>query len=419
MVRRRTTAALAALGLAPVVVLGGCAAPPELLRADGVARADAAAGEFPAEIDALRRSAFTLGAAMLAAAPEQNQVTGPVSLLYAVAMLRAGAGSTTADEMDRVLGLPEQNLDAALNSQLAQWEKFDGDPGSVDEDEPPVSPLMHLANGVFVDAGTPTGEGYLRILAEHYGSGVYPLDYSDPSTKQAMDAWVDHHTGGRITEAPGGYHPDNTLTLLNAVYFAAAWEQPFDPSATEDADFTTASGERVSVPMMGNLVQTAYARGKGWQGMDLPYGDGFVMRLILPDGGTPVMDQAGLLDVATVMDGADEAMVVLELPRWNHTHQQDLLPILRRLGLDETFGSAPDLAAIQQDALVTGAAQQANITVGEKGTIAAAVTQLDVMSGSMPPQPDVELSFDRPFLYQIIHLPTGFPLFLGTVMDPR
>ncbi|MET1153923.1 serpin family protein, partial [Arthrobacter sp.] len=61
----------------------------------------------------------------------------------------------------------------------------------------------------------------------------------------------------------------------------------------------------------------------------------------------------------------------------------------------------------------------ANISVGEKGTIAAAVTQLDVMSGSLPPQPDVELSFDRPFLYQIIHLPTGFPLFLGTVMDPR
>lgn len=417
--RRRTTAALAALGLAPAVMLGGCAAPPELLRAEGVARADAAAAEFPAEIDALRRSAFTLGAAMLAAAPEQNQVTGPVSLLCAVAMLRAGAGGTTAEEMDKVLGLPEQNLDAALNSLLAQWEEFDGDPGSVDEDEPPGKPLMHLANGVFVDAQTPTGDDYLRLLAEHYGSGVYPVDYSAPSTKAAMDAWVDRHTGGRITEAPGSYDPGNTLTLLNAVYFAAAWEQPFDPSATEDADFTTASGEKVSVPMMGNLVQAWYARGKGWKGLDLPYGDGFVMRLVLPDGGSPVLDQSGLAEVATVMDDAGEALVVLELPRWNHTHRQDLLPILHGLGLDETFGPDPDLEAIQQYASVTGAAQQANITVGEKGTIAAAVTQFDVMSGSLPPQPDIELSFDRPFLYQIIHLPTGFPLFLGTVMDPR
>ena len=417
--RKRTTAALAALGVAPAMMLGACAAPPELLAADGVARADVAAGEYPAEVEALRRSAYKLGAAMLAAAPEKNQVTSPVSLLYAVAMLRAGAGSTTAREMDARVGLPDAHLEAAMNGLLAEWEGFDGDPGSVDEEQPPARPLLHLANGVFVDEGTPTGEDYLHTLARHYGSGVYPVDYSDPATKQAMDAWVDHHTGGRITEAPGTFDPGNTLTLLNAVYFAAAWEQPFDPSATEDGGFTTASGESVEVPMMGNLVQAAYGRGNGWQGLDLPYADGFVMRLILPDGGTPVMDQAGLVEVATVMDGADEAMVVLELPRWNHTYHQDLLPILRGLGLGETFGPDPDLEAIQPDASVTGAAQQANITVGEKGTIAAAVTELDVLSGSLPPQPEIELSFDRPFLYQIIHLPTGFPLFLGTVLDPR
>jgi serine protease inhibitor len=419
MVQRRTTAVLALLGLAPAVMLGGCASPPQLLTADGVTRVEAAVPDYMPEIRAIERSAFRLGAAMLAEAPEKNQVTSPVSLLYALAMLRAGAGSTTAEEMDTVLGLPEQNLDVTLNALLAEWEEFDGDPGSVDEEKPPARPLLHLANGVFVDAETPTGEKYLHTLAEQYGSGVYPLNYSDPATKDSMDAWVDHHTGGHITEAPGTFDPGNTLTLLNAVYFAAAWEQPFDPSVTEDSEFTLLSGETVSVPMMGNLVEAAYARGDGWQGLDLPYGEGFAMRLILPDDGAPVLDEQGLLDVATTMNAAPAVLVLLDLPRWNHTHRQDLLPVVRRLGLAETFGPDPDLEAIQPDASVTGAAQQANITVGEKGTVAAAVTQIDVMAGSLPPEPDVELSFDRPFLYQIIRTPTALPLFLGTVLDPR
>ena len=102
-----------------------------------------------------------------------------------------------------------------------------------------------------------------------------------------------------------------------------------------------------------------------------------------------------------------------------HEYTLDLLPVLRGLGLAETFGKTPDFEAIQPEARVTGATQQANITVGEKGTVAAAVTQLDVMAGSLPPPPDVKLDFNRPFLYQIIHADTGLPLFLGTVMDPR
>jgi serpin B len=419
-VRRRTTAVLAALGLVPVLTLAGCSAPePELLAADGVEQQSVALQEHPEAVASLQDATLKLGAAMLAGRPETNQVTSPASLLYALAMLRTGAGTTTAAEMDAVLGLPAEDRDEAMNALLKAWQEHDGDPGSVDEDEPPATPLLHLANGVFVDAGTPTGEEYLARLAEHYGSGVYPVDYADPATKDKLDAWVDHNTGGRITEAPGGYDEANTLTLLNAVYFAAAWTDPFSPSSTNTEDFTLLDGEVVQTELMGKLLRADYARGEGWQGIDLPYNQGFLMRLVLPDEGSPVLDEAGLAAVNRAMAAADPAMVSLGLPKWEHEYTQNLIPVLRGLGLAETFGEAPDLHAIQPEARVTGATQQANITVGEKGTVAAAVTQLDVMAGSLPPQPDVRLDFNRPFLYQIIHADTGLPLFLGTVMDPR
>ncbi|WP_244250652.1 serpin family protein [Arthrobacter crystallopoietes] len=418
--RNRTTAVLAALGLVPVLTLAGCSAPePELLAADGVQQQSVALHEYPEAAASLQDATLKLGAAMLAGRPEANQVTSPASLLYALAMLRAGAGTTTAAEMDAALGLPAQGRDEAMNALLTAWQEHDGDPGSVDEDEPPVTPLLHLANGVFVDAGTPTGEEYLARLAEHYGSGVYPVDYADPATKDKLDAWVDHNTGGRITEAPGGYDEDNTLTLLNAVYFAAAWADPFSPSSTKTEDFTLLNGEVIQAEAMGKLLRADYARGEGWQGMDLPYNEGFLMRLVLPDEGSPVLDEAALATVNRAMAAANPARVSLGLPKWEHDYTQNLIPVLRGLGLAETLGPAPDLHAIQPEARVTGATQQANITVGEKGTVAAAVTQLDVMAGSLPPPPDVKLDFNRPFLYQIIHAETGLPLFLGTVMDPR
>ena len=82
------------------------------------------------------------------------------------------------------------------------------------------------------------------------------------------------------------------------------------------------------------------------------------------------------------------------------------------------MGRTPDFIGISADGLyVEGAAQTANITVAEKGTIAAAVTQISMAESGFA-EPDVEITFDRPFLYQILHEDTGMPLFLGTVMDP-
>ncbi|GAB3538343.1 hypothetical protein GCM10027403_24500 [Arthrobacter tecti] len=112
---------------------------------------------------------------MLAVKPEVNQVTSPVSALTALAMLRVGARTTTADELDSVLGFPAEHRDAAMNALLAEWAGHDGDPGTVDEEEPPEEPLLHLANGLFVAEELELADGFLETLAQHYGAGVYPV----------------------------------------------------------------------------------------------------------------------------------------------------------------------------------------------------------------------------------------------------
>jgi serine protease inhibitor len=367
---------------------------------------------------ALLRTSYRLGAA-LTATPSINQVTSPLGALHALSMLRAGAGTTTADEMDAVLGLTDRHHDV-MNALLASVQQFDGDPGDVDEENPPARPLLHLADAVFVPEDGETGEAFLDVLARQYGAGVYPVNFADPSTAARIDAWISRETGGRITKAPVEPDPDATLSLLTTVYFAAAWKKPFDALSTSDVPFTLASGKTVDVPTMHASPTARYADGAGWSGIDLPYGDGFFLRLVLPDeGSAPVWDDHGLAGIADALGAARPVPVMVALPTWDHEYTQDLIGLLRALGLEETFGSTPDFTAIRPGTEVSGGAQTATITVAEKGTIAAAVTQFAMRMTSMPMLPDLSISLDRPFGYQIVHDATGLPVVMGTVADPR
>jgi serpin B len=412
------------LSLGAVLLLTACSSGPALLKADGVARVSVDRSAFQGELSAFRTSAFKLGDALLRDGGSGNVIASPGSLLIALAMLRAGASGETAAEIDAVLGLPAENRDVAMNALLASLERFDGDPGSVDESNPPSKPLMHAANGLFVDKGVPTGVAYLQALAKHYGTGVYPVDFSDESaTSPAIDAWVDKNTGGRIKKAPAAYDRNNTFSLLNTVYFAGAWKTPFSANATSDAPFTKPDGAKVNVRMMHTLQDLAYAEGTGWQAVDLPFGEGFVMRLILPDTGTDTAngfapEQLGR--IAETLEAAAPESVQLSLPSWDHESSFDLREVLGALGLAKTLTTTHDFDAIQHGMTITQAAQAANITVAEKGTIAAAVTQInaEAVSGRVA-VPQRTISFDRPFQYQIVHVETGLPLFMGKVADPR
>jgi serpin B len=203
------------------------------------------------------------------------------------------------------------------------------------------------------------------------------------------------------------------------VYFAAAWDEPFDAVATGARPFTLSGGPTVDVPTMHASPTVRYARGKGWSGIDLPYGEGFFLRLVLPaEGSAPAWDEQQLAGIADALDAAAPVPVDLALPTWNHGSTRDLMGVLAALGLAETVGPGADFSAIQPGTTLSGGAQTADITVAEKGTIAAAVTQFAMVT-SAPVPPELSIAFDRPFGYQVVHEETGLPVIMGTVADPR
>ena len=165
-----------------------------------------------------------------------------------------------------------------------------------------------------------------------------------------------------------------------------------------------------------------YTEGATWQAVRLPYRGGELsMVVLLPKDDTDPVDllKPNLLSAAD--RGFSTTEVKLALPKWDLETTADLTDILRGWGMDGTFDGHADFSALTPDPTfaVTQVLQQANITVGEKGTEAAAATAIIGAAGAAPPPEDVvEFVADHPFAFAIVHDPTGVPLFEGVVADP-
>jgi serpin B len=380
--------------------------PPRLVEARNVTQA-----QVPKTLDTrpLAQSVASLGyhlAPELATqAKNGNLVFSPVSLEIALAMLREGARGHTATLMDKVLQLPSdrsRQFDALIRA-LAR-DTSDGN-------------TLSIGDGVFVDPSLPVRPSYLTALKTWYDTGVFETAFPDPALDQ-INAFVDEKTHGRIPHLLSEMPPGTLLDLVNTVYLKAAWATPFIHGVTTDAPFTTGSGDKVQVKMMSQATSLEYADGSGWQAVRLPYrGDRLSMIVLVPSGDTAPLDLLSPRVLAGASQSFSATYLQLDLPRWNIGNRFDLMDPLTALGLGDLMES-PDLSGMVEGGPglnVAQASQQANITVGEKGTVAAAVTTI-LMAGGAEPIPVV--SADHPFAYAIVDNATGAPLFEGTVSDP-
>lgn len=381
-----------------LVSLAGGVPPVAELTAD----VDRAAPDPGAPVGALTASVTGLGYRMRTLAPTGNWVASPLSVAYAFAMLRAGAGPSTAAELDRTFGFPPAGLDAAVNTLTQQVTT-----GPAPTHRAAGEPVVSLANGFFVQRDRPIGRPFLATLARDYGAGVNPVDFTSPSAARAINGWISRRTGGKITRvyAPD---PDDVAALVNTVYLHADWASPFVSTTPEP--FAGAG----SVPTM--LLPDAtlpYAQGPGWTAVDLPYAHSdLVMRVMIPTGPG---DPASLLEPAT-MSAISAALrptqVDLHLPKWTTRTSADLRP----LGPADIYGGG-DFSGIAPGLTVSRAVQEAYISVDESGTEAAAATVIAIAELARVGEPTV-VRADRPFAFAVIHKPTSVPLFVGRVVNP-
>lgn len=415
MRRNGRGAAAAAAAVVAVLAVGGCSKDagdaPKPLAADarfvGVA-ADAG------NVDPMARASVELATGLLdVAGAGDGEVVSPLSLQLALALLREGASGTVAAEIDAVAGLGGSQSVADLRALLAE---LDGDVAGIDPKDPPSTPVLHIADSVFTQDGFEVAPSFLDRVATYHAADVFALDFGGEGAQPALDSWVVRETGGLMTECPVQVTDRTRIVLMDTVTFGATWASRFSADDTWDEEFTRRDGTVVQVPFMHQDTWAAWATTDEWVAVELPYTEHFAMRLVLPESGT--LTAADWARVHADLSGADRGEIDLSLPTWTTDTTLSLTDHLGTLGLGSLLEPDGDLDGVFPSAVVSEVAQAATITAAEKGTVAAAMTAIADETSAVPPRALLEVSFDRPYEYQVVHQDTGLVLFAGRVGDP-
>jgi serpin B len=387
-------------------------------------RVEAGLSEADAAAVAINAFGSDMYARLAANSANENLVFSPASIVLALAMTRAGARGATAAEMDAVLHLDTMpNAPRAMNALSANFGERNAEfPDGVGNK---MRVQLAIANSMWVQTGFDLEQAFLDVLATEYGAEAHTVDYkSDPNAARALvNQWVAEQTEARIPQLlpDGAVTVDTRLALVNAVYMKAPWASPFEESNTSDGEFTTTSGAAVQAKMMAQHDTLAYGETDRLQAVELRYvGAELSMMIILP---RPDVALSEAMAALVTQDGLalGPTDIDLRLPKFDIETATGLADVLGEMGMPTAFSGQADFGGITkaERLLVGSVVHQANITVDEKGTEAAAATAVVMAATAIqnPPKP-IEMHVNRPFLFAIIDKPSGAMLFLGHIGDP-
>ncbi len=379
----------------------------------------AAAAEAAQEVDAFGLDLYRQTASA------DNTVLSPASVAVALAMARAGARGETASQMDGVLH--DFGSDDRAGGANSLQQALDGLNGTfIDAAGNKQALTLRIANAAFAQRGMTMEPAYLDALSARFGAGLDLVDYSKnpEAARLLIDTWVSDRTEARIPEllAPGTIDKSTRLSLVDAAYLKAPWDNPFDTAATHDAAFTRADGSVVQVPTMHALLHDAgHATGSDWQAVELPYaGNSLVLDVIVPSSIATFDKAFDAAKFAQIVGAFRTGEVVLALPKFKVESKIDLKDTLARMGMPDAFDATADFSGITaaEQLVISAVAHQANIAVDEKGTEATAATAALASPMSLAPGPPMTLNVDHPFIFAVRDRGTGAVLFLGRVADP-
>ena len=347
----------------------------------------------------------------------KNILISPFSIQMALGMTAAGAkaGSDTEKGMMTVLMPGSGENSSAMNEEMATFAKKM-------RDEKDVS--WHVANSIWVnnDGEVMLRDSFISDAVNYYEAALYSAPF-DQSTVDAINGWVKENTKERIPSIIDELSEDAKIALVNAVAFDGKWKDSYEENAIEeDCDFHNADGSTSKVTMLKSTEKGLRIAGglgfvRNYEGVKY----GFV-GLLPSEGETPEQYVAKILSEKTSFAsqflGADSAKAQVSMPEFKAEYGLTINDVLKSLGMEKAFSDAAEFDDMITDdsapvkiGLVN---HRAMIEVDRTGTKAAASTivVMEKMTAAAPSESFV-VCLDRPFVYAIVDLESGVPVFLG------
>lgn len=408
-----------ALGLS---LLSGCArASAKELTAEPVKLGDADQKKYGADAPTVHAALADFGLNLLKQTRKEEQdavLVSPLSVALALAMTANGADGNTLAQFESVLGGGSGcgAVNWTCNGLIKVYQNLTG------------STKCSIANSLWLDPEGQIKDDFVGKCRGIYDAQIFQAKLSAPAIVAGLNQWVSDHTNKlipKIIDQPFG--EDAACLLVNALYLKNKWVKEFSPNATHEMIFHHADGSESRTDFLRHhSTELSYLQGEGAQGVVLPYDDGrLAFFALIPD---LYPDSPGLEDWLNTLEGnglvrlinnrADAQFLQFAMPKFESEWRGSLTDVLSALGLEDAFvpGTADfsNLGDNSDGYYISKVVHAAKIKVNEKGTEAAAATVVAANGGGAPPEEGVTLVLDRPFLYGIVDLQFGVPLFLGT-----
>lgn len=345
-----------------------------------------------------------------------NIMISPVSIYLSLAMALNGADGETRLAMLETLsaqGISEKDL----NSSLRDWINI-----LMNEDR---KVELSIANSIWYRDGFEANQSFLQNNADYFSASIKSLDFSKQEAVNIINDWVKDATKDTIDKIIENIDDNAMMYIMNAIYFKGDWKEEFKANNTYKSPFNAPSGV-VDVEFMHRSGNIDYLKGDGVTGIFLPYIDDqyAFIALLTEKGQVPkdLMDHFTPKDMSELIKNKKTTNINLALPKFESSYEDSFKDELSKLGMGIAFDpNNADFSLMKKDGnrdlFISEVKHKTFICVDEKGTEASAVTSIEVTTTSM--QIEVEkLVFDRPFIYSIVDLNTGLPLFMGIMENP-
>ena len=267
--------------------------------------------------------------------PSTNVIISPLSIHLAMSLLYNGARGNSKDQLAKVLGLVNVS-DATVQEESRNLLT------SYSELKTNLTTNIELANVIFADNTADIKDNYESILNESFLTTARRVNYSNAEeSAETINTWVANKTNDLITDliSPGSLSSDTRMMLLNAVYFKANWQLPFQPADTARSTFFVSADSTVDADMMFLDSEIFYGQDKELQSqvISLQYEDpNFTMIIILPDselGMETLSENLKEKNFTKIHNSMNSRDLLLKMPKFKLQFRTQVVSAFKALGV--------------------------------------------------------------------------------------
>ena len=347
----------------------------------------------------------------------KNKVYSPLNVYMALSMLAEVTDTESRQQILELLGAEDiEELRMQVNSL---WNSNYCDDKAV---------TSILANSFWLSENINYNQPVMDILSENYYASSYRGEMGSEDYNKVLQGWLNEQTGGLLEEQVKdvGFDSQTIMALASAIYFQAKWVDSFSENATKEGIFHSWGGD-LTCDFMNQSVSDSYYWGDDYTAVAKKLEGSGSMWLILPDEGVSpeaVIQSGEVMDLIMNNDDLENKkflQINLSMPKFDVTSDTDLKEGLSKLGIIDVFDSSvSDFSPITSEVKgisLSKVEHTARVMADEEGCTATAYTVMMADGAVMPPEEEVDLVLDRPFVFAITS-DTGMPLFMGAVNQP-